>query len=369
MSAGLVERYYTQDLHGPYETFHLGDFPLESGKTLRRASIAYSTLGQLSEKRDNAILFPSWYSGTSKILEQAYAGPGRALDPQVYFIIFVNQIGNGLSVAPSNADLENAGADFPEISIGDDVRAQHRLVTERFGLSQLQLVVGGSMGAQQTFEWAVRYPDFVKRAAPIAGTAQATKHNKLLVESFIDAIVSDEGFEGGRYKDRADVEQGLRRHARLFAVSGFTAGLFNHGLYTALGFQTVDEFVTGFVEAHFVQQDPNNLLTLLTKWKNGDVAGAGFHTLQAALGAISAKVFVIAIDEDLFFPFADLEREQSLIRDSELRRISSPWGHLALFELDPVFNDEIDRHLRDLLGVLPTEATARPRQVPVVAAH
>ena len=33
------------------------------------------------------------------------------------------------------------------------------------------LVVGGSMGAQQTYEWAVRYPAMVKRAAPIAGSA------------------------------------------------------------------------------------------------------------------------------------------------------------------------------------------------------
>ena len=47
---------------------------------------------------------------------------------------------------------------FPHVRIGDDVRAQHKLVTEKFGLSSLALVVGGSMGAQQTYEWAVRYP-------------------------------------------------------------------------------------------------------------------------------------------------------------------------------------------------------------------
>jgi homoserine acetyltransferase len=40
------------------------------------------------------------------------------------------------------------------VRIGDDVRAQHKFVTEKFGLESLALVVGGSMGAQQTYEWA-----------------------------------------------------------------------------------------------------------------------------------------------------------------------------------------------------------------------
>jgi len=38
-------------------------------------------------------------------------------------------------------------------------RAQHKFVTEKFGLKSFALVVGGSMGAQQTYKWAVRYPD------------------------------------------------------------------------------------------------------------------------------------------------------------------------------------------------------------------
>ena len=52
------------------------------------------------------------------------------------------------------------------------------------------------MGAQQTYEWAVRYPDMVKRAAPIAGTARNTVHDFLFTETLIDAITSDPGFKG-----------------------------------------------------------------------------------------------------------------------------------------------------------------------------
>jgi homoserine O-acetyltransferase len=49
------------------------------------------------------------------------------------------------------------------------VRAQHRLLTEQFGIERRELVLGWSMGAEQTYEWAVRFPDMVKRALPYVG--------------------------------------------------------------------------------------------------------------------------------------------------------------------------------------------------------
>ncbi len=95
------------------------------------------------------------YSGTPKAME-IFIGEGRPLDPTKYFIILSGQFGNGFSSSPSNTPPSfNMGA-FPKIMIGDDVRAQHRLVTEKFGISELQLVLGWSMGAEQTYEWAVR---------------------------------------------------------------------------------------------------------------------------------------------------------------------------------------------------------------------
>lgn len=35
---------------------------------------------------------------------------------------------------------------FPHVRISDDVRAQEQLLREKFGIEQLQLVTGGSMG-------------------------------------------------------------------------------------------------------------------------------------------------------------------------------------------------------------------------------
>jgi homoserine O-acetyltransferase/O-succinyltransferase len=93
--------------------------------------------------------------------------------------------------------------------------------------------------------------------------------------------------------------------------------------------------VTGFVENHFLPQDPNNLLLLASKWKDNDVSRIAGGSLEAALSRITAKLFVIAIEEDAFFPLSDVKAEQKLIPNSELKTLSSAWGHLALFGTDP----------------------------------
>ena len=137
-----MDTYYTQENHGPFQFIDIGRLELAEGGVLEHCQLAVATHGQLNADKDNAILVPTWYSGTSKIMEQVYIGPGRALDPTKYFIVVVNQIGNGLSVSPHNEGGTQAGPDFPKVRIGDDVRAQHRLLTEHFGIRRLALVTG-----------------------------------------------------------------------------------------------------------------------------------------------------------------------------------------------------------------------------------
>ena len=88
----ITNNYYSQENHGPYELHDAGNFELEDGGTLRGCKLAYTTFGALNEREDNAILIPAWYSGASKIMEQVYIGQGRALDPDRYFIIALNQM-------------------------------------------------------------------------------------------------------------------------------------------------------------------------------------------------------------------------------------------------------------------------------------
>ena len=83
--------------------------------------MAYATFGELNTKKNNAVLIPTWYSGTNKIIEQVYLGQGRALDPDRYFIIVVNQIGSGLSSSPHNTPAPGGMG----IQIQDIATARH----------------------------------------------------------------------------------------------------------------------------------------------------------------------------------------------------------------------------------------------------
>jgi homoserine O-acetyltransferase len=342
--------YYGQEGHGPYEMVGIGNLELEEGSSIPDCQLAVATHGMLNAAKDNAILVPTWYSGTSKIMEQVYIGNGRALDPAKYFIIVVNQIGNGLSTSPHNRSGVQAGYNFPKVRIGDDVRAQHKLLTEKYGLKSLALVVGGSMGAQQTYEWAVRYPDFVKRAAPIAGTARNTEHDFVFAGTLCEAITSDPGFNGGKYGSAADVAAGLKRHAKLWTVMGWSTEFFREGRHKLLGFDSVQAFVDTFMTGYFAPMDPNDLLTMAWKWQQGDVSRNTGGDLASALGRIRAKTYVMPISHDMFFPPSDCEVEQRLIPGSQFRPLKSVCGHLGLFGMDPELLAQLDANLNELLA-------------------
>ena len=175
---------------------------------------------------------------------------------------------------------------FPHVRIGDDVRAQHKFITEKFDLKSLALVVGGSMGAQQTYEWAVRYPDMVKRAAPIAGTAKNTIHDSLFTETLVEAITSDPGFNKGFYASSADVREGMLRHAKMWAVMGWSTEFFQQDRHKALGFSSMSDFIVNFMNGYFSVMDPNDLLCMAWKWQRGDVSRHTGGDLRAALGRI-----------------------------------------------------------------------------------
>ena len=344
-----ANQYYSEEVHGKHEYHALGDFGLINGGTLRGAKLSYKTHGELNADKSNAVLFPHMYSG-SPLHTETFVGEGRPLDPKKYFIILPGQFGNGISPSPSNTPPPYNQAAFPELMIGDDVVAQHRLVTEKFGIEELQLVLGWSMGAQQTYEWAVRFPDMVKRAAPFAGTAKTSDHCKIFLKTLIAAITSDPAFADGFYRDSCAVHAGLRRHADLFALMGACQALYVKEVWRGLGFSSLEDFMAGFWQNWFLPMDPNNLIAMMKKWYRGDV---GLHTggdLKKALERIKAKTYVIAFANDMFFPVADQEADCKMIKDAELKVIDTLWAHFAMLCVSEDDREAIDGHLAKLLA-------------------
>jgi homoserine O-acetyltransferase len=288
------------------------------------------------------------WSGTPKSME-IFIGEGRPLDPRQYFIVSPGQFANGFSSSPSNTPPPFDRGAFPHVTIGDDVRAQHRLLTERYGIERLELVLGWSMGAEQTYEWAVRYPEMVKRALPFAGTARTTPHDYLFVRAHENALKSDPAWNNGFYADPADMHCGLRRHAELWSVMGLCPEFYSAEAWRDVGFTSTEDFVHRFWEAYFLPMDPNNLIWMSWKWRHGDVSLHTGGDLAAALGRIKAKTLVAAFSHDMFFAPQDCEAEQRLLPNSAFRVVDSLWAHFAMFCLDPSARKQIDACISDLL--------------------
>ena len=129
----------------------LGDFKLENGAIINDCQVGYRTYGQLNADKSNGILFPSWYGGTSKMIEQMVR-PWRNVDTNKYCLIIVDALGDGVTTSPSNS-VKQHGADFPSFSIRDMVTSEYQLLNTKFGIKHLHAVMGISMGGFQTFQW------------------------------------------------------------------------------------------------------------------------------------------------------------------------------------------------------------------------
>ena len=317
-------------LAGDFETFELGDFALLSGEVLRSATLAYKTHGQLNPAKDNVIVYPTWYAGRHTSNE-GFIRHDLALNPSRYFIVVPDQFGNGLSSSPSNTPAPQDRMRFPLVHPYDNVRAQHRLLRERYDIDRIKLVVGFSMSGQQAFHWGALYPEMVERIAPICGSAKTSVHNFVFLEGIKAALTADCAWADGEYT--SPPVAGLRAFSRVYAGWFASQSFFREGLHTAFGDDVEGTFA--MAEGLFGSFDANDLLAMLATWQAADVSThVSTHPrfggdLSAALGAIQARAIVMPSRTDLYFPPEDNEIEVAQMPNAELRVIPSVWGHLA----------------------------------------
>ena len=135
------------------------------------------------------------------------------------------------------------------MTIYDNVRLQQLLLTRRLGIERLRLVTGWSMGACQTYQWAAQFPDMVRAACPIAGSARTAGFNQVFLLSLRRALELDPVFDEGFY-DRPPV-RGLRAFAAIYAGWGTSEPFFRTEAWRELGSRSWDAHVAEFWEPFF----------------------------------------------------------------------------------------------------------------------
>jgi homoserine O-acetyltransferase/O-succinyltransferase len=335
---------------------------LESGERLPGVRIAYETWGELAPDASNAVLVLHALSGDSHVAGSAgpghptpgwwdgLIGPGRPLDPARHFVVCANVLGGCQgSTGPASPapDGRPWGSRFPRTTVRDQVSAELSLA-DALGIDRWAAVVGGSMGGMRALEWAVGHPDRVAGLAVVASTAAATAEQVALCSTQVLAVRSDPRWRGGNYYDAPPGEgphAGLALARRIAHVSYRSEA----ELQTRFGRapQGEEDPLAGgrFAVESYLQHHGDKLArrfdagtyVALTEAMNTHDVGRGRGGIEEALGRVSARTVVVAVDSDRLYLPRQQEQIAKAVPGAEFHVVPSLYGHDGfLLETDAI---------------------------------
>ena len=316
-------------------TWQTEHFKLELGHTLSELVLAYETHGRLAADGRNAILVthgftsshhaagpsapgeaPGWWDGL--------IGPGKTIDTDRLFVVSSNMLGSSYgSTAPASVNPATGrryGPDFPDITLGDIVRAQRELL-DSLGVRHLVAVAGPSFGGYQAFQWAVTYPEFM-HGVVAAVTAPKGPGNDSGVRALVERFAADRGWNGGWYYDTGGIP------ATMTALRMET--LRRYGQNEVLGGAFPDPArrdarIREMAEAWARQFDPNSMVALRKAQSRFDA--------ERDFGRIRAKMLYALSRTDVLFPPSlapdVMARLKSAGVDARYVEIDTEFGHAA----------------------------------------
>lgn len=184
-------------------TFTTPDFSLLRGGRLAELTLAYETHGTLSPVGDNAVLVCHGYTSNQHVgvWWDGLVGPGKTLDTDRWFIVCANMPGSAHgSTGPGSIDPATGrpyGPDFPDLDVGDMVRAQS-LLLDALGVATLVAVVGYSYGGFLTLRWGCDFPGRMRRLVVVASGLKG-RGGPEMVREMERRFAACPGWNGGHY--------------------------------------------------------------------------------------------------------------------------------------------------------------------------
>ena len=304
-------------------TYTIRNFTFESGETLDSLTIGYVMYGTLNAVRDNlCIVMP----GTSNLRHGTaeHVGPGRAYDTDRYCVVCTDSIGGGTSSQPADGLYDK----FPRYTIRDMARAQHQLATEGFGLGtqKVALLAGASMGAFQTLEWLIHFPDSVKDAVLLVPAWKAGNTFLMATQRMFDIIALDPNWQGGAYYKHSPLRQ---------PEAGQRAAGRHYFTWTATDdYLETTDLKTLEAEAEragngFASWDATSLVRRYQASSAHDVSKPFGRDLKKALSQVKARVLVLPCSQDRLLGLDNAKEIAQGIKGAHWFEVDSNKGHLA----------------------------------------
>jgi homoserine O-acetyltransferase/O-succinyltransferase len=209
---------------GRLERTALGPFALGDGTVLPELVVAWRHDGPGPTEAPQVLVVHALTGSADAAGDwwEPLIGPGRALDTDRFGVLGANLLGGRYgSTGPVEDDPVTGrpyGPSFPAVSTRDQARAFWALL-DAFGIVELALVVGGSLGGMVALEVALVRPIAVDHVVPIAAPAatgpMAVAWNRIQV-ALIDRL-GDDGLGLARqlamttYRSEADFDERFGR--------------------------------------------------------------------------------------------------------------------------------------------------------------
>lgn len=297
---------------------------LDSGDRLEKFELMIETYGELNESGSNAILLCHAFSGNhhaagkNKESEIGWwdeiVGPNKAIDTEKYYVVCCNNLGGcGGSSGPTTINPSSEkpyGKNFPQISVKDWVNSQ-KMLMDKIGVPYWRLVAGGSLGGMQALEWAISYPNDIKKAGIFAAASNSSTQNIALNEVARESIRKDQNFHDGEYLEHNVIPKSGLKTARML---GHITYLSEELMDSRFGrrFQDedskVDQEVDFEVENYlqykgekFSESFDANSYILMTKAMDGYVAGQDIG-LREAMKNVKSQLLIVGFYSDWLYP-------------------------------------------------------------------
>jgi homoserine O-acetyltransferase len=311
------------------EIFTLKDFKFNNGEVLKEADVEFMTLGtpRYDENGviDNAILYFHGSDGnfTSVRRISEVTGPGMVFDTDKFFIISLSALGSPDSASPSTTGLKNK---FPHYDVEDMVNFQKEFLKAKFNIEHLKGLIGNSMGGFEALAWACMYPDSVDFVVSLVSSYKVGGHNYALSRIMNNILESDPDYNGGDYE--LPISDSLKRSLKLSSDVCYPYGLSWEEYRNNMTNEEIGEAMAEFAEESLVQ-DVNDVV-----YRNNSSLD---FDLTDDLSNITAKVLIIAINQDRYFPpYLDAVPMSKLIKDNKLVIFDSLMGHVGSYELNKI---------------------------------